>query len=107
MTRYGMTIGLKPDKIQRYKELHAAVWPEVLAILQQHHVKNYSIYLKDHVLFSYFEYHGQDFAADMESVAAAEITQQWWRETEPCQQPLATRKPGEWWAQMEEVFHVD
>lgn len=107
MTRYGMTIGLKPDQVERYKELHAAVWPEVLAILRQHHVKNYSIYLKDHVLFSYFEYHGQDFAADMENVAAAEITQRWWRETEPCQQPLATRKPGEWWARMEEVFHLD
>jgi L-rhamnose mutarotase len=25
----------------------------------------------------------------------------------PCQQPLATRKEGEWWAMMDEVFHHD
>jgi hypothetical protein len=23
------------------------------------------------------------------------------------QEPLATRKEGEWWAEMEEVFHLD
>jgi L-rhamnose mutarotase len=27
--------------------------------------------------------------------------------TAPCQQPLATRDEGEWWAPMEEVFHHD
>jgi len=26
---------------------------------------------------------------------------------QPMQQPLATRKPGEWWAEMEQVFHLD
>jgi len=25
----------------------------------------------------------------------------------PMQEPLATRKEGEWWAEMEEVFHLD
>ena len=27
MTRYGMVIGLKPEKVAEYKRLHAAVWP--------------------------------------------------------------------------------
>jgi L-rhamnose mutarotase len=26
---------------------------------------------------------------------------------EPMQQPVETRQPGEWWANMEEVFHLD
>jgi L-rhamnose mutarotase len=26
---------------------------------------------------------------------------------EPMQEPLSTRKQGEWWAEMEEVFHLD
>jgi hypothetical protein len=26
---------------------------------------------------------------------------------EPMQVPLETRKPGEWWAEMENVFHTD
>jgi len=25
----------------------------------------------------------------------------------PWQEPFATRKPGEWWAMMDEVFHLD
>ena len=107
MKRYGMVIGIKPDKIAEYKKLHAAVWPEVLTILQQHHVKNYSIFLQDNLLFGYLEYHGNDYAADMRQVAAAEATQRWWKLTEPCQEPLSSRKNGEWWATMEKVFHMD
>jgi L-rhamnose mutarotase len=25
----------------------------------------------------------------------------------PCQKPFPTRKEGEWWAMMPEVFHLD
>ena len=107
MKRYGMVIALKPEKITEYKRLHAAVWPEVLAVLKKHNVANYSIFLKDNLLFAYLEYHGTDYAADMQQVAAAAVTQRWWQLTEPCQQPLTTRAPGEWWAFMEEVFHMD
>ena len=32
-------------------------------------------------------------------------TQQWWAVCKPCQKPLASRAPEEWWAGMEEVFH--
>ena len=30
MQRYGMLIKVKPEKLEEYKRLHAAVWPEVL-----------------------------------------------------------------------------
>ena len=36
-----------------------------------------------------------------------ETTQKWWKRTGPLQVPVPTRKEGEWWAQMEEVFHYD
>jgi L-rhamnose mutarotase len=58
-------------------------------------------------LFSYFEYVGRDFSADMAKMAADPVTQQWWELCIPCQKPLADRKDGEWWASMEEVFHQD
>lgn len=107
MKRYAMVIELKREKIDDYKRLHRVVWPEVLDILRQHKVSNYSIFLKDNLLFGYLEYHGDDYAMDMKKVAASEVTQRWWKLTEPCQQPLATRSQDEWWAQMEEVFHMD
>ena len=40
-------------------------------------------------------------------MAADPATQRWWSLCEPCQQPLDRRAPGEWWAKMEEVFHMD
>lgn len=107
MKRYGMVIGLKPEAEQKYREYHAAVWPDVLAMIHKCNIRNYSIYLKDGMLFSYFEYHGDDFAADMAKMAADKTTQEWWAVMMPMQAPLETRKEGEWWADMEEVFHVD
>jgi len=107
MRRYGMVIKVRPEKLEEYKRLHAAVWPEVLAMIRECNIRNYSIYHKDGYLFGYFEYHGEDFAADMAKMAADPATQRWWALCNPCQEPLSTRAPGEWWAQMEEVFHTD
>jgi len=110
--RYGMIIGLKPEKIAYYRELHAAVWPGVLKKIRECHIRNYSIYLQEvepgkHYLFSYFEYTGNDFKADMAKMAADPTTQKWWEETNPCQYALPTHGPKEWWSRMEEVFHTD
>ncbi len=105
--RYGMTLRVRPERFEEYKREHAAVWPEVLAAITRCHIRNYSIYHKDSVLFGYFEYWGEDYAADMRRVAADAATQRWWALMEPMQDPLPTRAPGEWWAQMEEVFHHD
>ena len=109
MKRYGSVIGLKPDAIPEYTRLYAAVWPDVLAQIARSNIRNYSIFLKEpeNLLFSYFEYHGTDFAADMATMAADPRTQEWWSVCSPLQAPLATRKDGEWWADMREVFHVD
>jgi L-rhamnose mutarotase len=112
MKRYGMVIGLQADKVEEYKRLHAAVWPAVLEMIQQCHIRNYSIYLRRfddgrHYLFSYFEYTGADFAADMARMAADPTTQRWWSLCKPCQKPLAERAPDEWWTGMDEVFHCD
>ena len=107
MRRYGMVIGVRPEKIEEYRRLHAAVWPEVLSMIRECNIRNYSIYLKDGRLFSYFEYHGSNFDADMARMAADPITQEWWKLCKPCQAPLESRAPGEWWTGMEEVFHCD
>lgn len=107
MQRYGMVIRLRPEAEEEYKRHHAAVWPGVLSMISACNIRNYSIYLKDGFLFSYFEYHGTDFDADMASMAADPRTQEWWAIMKPMQQPLETRHPGEWWANMEEVFHLN
>jgi len=107
MKRFGMVIKLKPGSAAAYREHHAAVWPEVLKMIRECHISNYSIYLKDDVLFSYYEYHGSNIKSDLAKMAAHPKTQEWWGIMEPLQEPVATRKAGEWWAEMEEVFHLD
>jgi L-rhamnose mutarotase len=112
MKRYGMVIGLKTDKVDDYKKLHAAVWPDVLKRIAACNIRNYSIYLQQlddgqHYLFSYFEYVGADFAADMAAMAADPTTQRWWSVCKPWQRPVVGRAKDDWWANMEEVFHYD
>jgi L-rhamnose mutarotase len=109
MQRMGFCIGLKAEAIPEYKRLHAAVWPGVLQKIADCNIRNYSIYLKEpeNLMFAYFEYHGTDFAADSARMAADPVTQEWWKICGPMQVPFETRKQGEWWAGMEEVFHTD
>lgn len=107
MKRYGQLIRVRPERIEEYKAYHARVWPEVLDTIKACNIRNYSIYLKDDLLFAYFEYMGEDFAADMVKMGADPKTQEWWTIMNPMQQPLETRAKGEWWATMEEVFHTD
>lgn len=109
MQRMGMVIGIDPARIDEYVELHARVWPAVLARLQEANVRNYTIFLRqpENLLFGYWEYHGVDFEADMREVANDAETRRWWTFCGPCQVPLASRAPGEHWAMMREVFHMD
>jgi L-rhamnose mutarotase len=105
--RYASVIGLAPEHAEAYRALHAAPWPEVLQTLRRAHVRNYSIFERDGLLFSYLEYTGSDYAADMARVAADEATQRWWTLTDPCQERVPTAADGEWWAPAAEVFHLD
>jgi L-rhamnose mutarotase len=107
MKRYGSVIGVRPEKLEEYKKLHAAVWPEVLKTIKDCNIRNYSIYYHNGLLFSCFEYAGSDYGADMARMAADPMTQKWWDVCKPCQAPLESRKEGEWWADAEEVFHTD
>lgn len=65
MQRFGQFIGIKPEHIQKYEQLHADVWPDVLAMIRECHIQNYSIFRHENTLFAYFDYVGEDFAADM------------------------------------------
>ena len=105
--RYGSVIGIRPKKFEEYKKLHAAVWPDVLKMILECNIRNYSIYYKDGFLFSYFEYIGTDYEGDMARMAEDPTTQKWWDVCKPCQEPIPARNEGEWWASMEEVFHCD
>jgi L-rhamnose mutarotase len=111
MKRFGQIIRLRPEKYEEYKQLHAAAWPEVLDMLQKANIRNYSIYHWNGLLFAFFEYHGSDFEEDMAKIAADPKTHEWWALTDPCQMPVEGNSSGSiegnWWKNMEELFHMD
>ncbi len=107
MKRYGMAIGLKPEFEEAYRSAHRAVPVQVLRMIEECNIRDFSIFVRNSVLYNYFVYIGNDFEADMAKMADDPATQKWWSVVGPMQDPFPDRAPGEWWAAMEEVFHVD
>src|SRR5664279_1337893 len=105
--RFGQMIRLKPDRAKEYIHHHAAVWPGVLSMITKCNIRNYSIYFKDNYLFAYFEYEGTDYDADMAIMASDPETQRWWNLVKPLMDPIENREANEFWANMEEVFHLE
>lgn len=107
MKRVGMVIGIKAEKIAAYKALHAASNPGVRDLLIKYHIRNFSIYLQrlddgNYYLFGYYEYDGNNYAADMAKLAAEKRNIEWLSVTDALQNPLRGQKT---WVKMEEVFH--
>jgi L-rhamnose mutarotase len=105
--RKSSVIKVKPEKFDFYKKLHAHPWEGVNKKLKECNIRNYSIFYRNGYLFSYLEYTGDNWDADMKKIAADSTIQAWWQLTDPCQEPVHFAKEGEWWADMEEVFHLE
>jgi L-rhamnose mutarotase len=107
LRRFGQVIRVHPERVDEYEALHADPWPGVLDAIRRANVRNYSIFRHRDVLFAYFEYVGDDFAADMATMAADAETQRWWALTDAMQEPYPEREPGSWWLTVPEIFHTD
>jgi L-rhamnose mutarotase len=110
--RHAWVTGLKPQKADYYRKLHADPWPAVNAKLTDCHIHNFSIYEREisgkTYLLAYLEYTGSNFDADMKKMAADPETQRWWKETDPCQSPLPDAiAKGKIWADTKEIYHLD
>lgn len=107
MERYCQLIRIRPEAIAEYERIHAAVWPGVLATITACNIRNYSIFRYNDLLIAYFEYVGADYAADMARMAADPVTQDWWKITDPMQDPLPESTAASRWARIPEVFHTE
>ena len=105
--RVASVIGLDPASVAEYERLHSNVWEDVLRHIARSGIRNYSIYRHGELLFSYYEYMGEDLDADLAAMAADPVTRRWWALCSPLQRPVAECGPGEWWHALDEIFHVD
>lgn len=107
MRRYAQSIQLRAEDQAEYIRFHADVWPAVLSTIADCGIRNYSIFLRNGILFAYFEYHGSDYEADMRKMATCPETQRWWTIMDPMQKRMDDALPGEKWSPLREVFHFD
>jgi len=110
--RYGFVIEAVPEKVEEYTRLHADPWLGVLKTIRECNIRNYSIFFRETepgkmLMFSYFEYTGNDYDADMKKMAADPVTQEWWKVCVPCVKPVELSGEGELWATMEQVFFME
>ncbi len=106
--RVGMVIGLKPEMIQKYKEVHDDSNPGVRDLLNKYHKHNFSIFIQQiegkWYEFGYYEYTGDDLEGDRAKQSKEERNIEWMKMCDPMQIPLEGARG---WTRMEMVFHND
>lgn len=107
IVRMGQLGQLKQDKIEEYKRLHAAVWPDILKLISDCNLRNYSIFLLGDKVFAYFEYIGEDYDADMAKMEADPLNKEWWKLTNPCFERFAISPESEFYHDMEPIFYTE
>lgn len=105
--RFGQVGRLKPEKVEEYRTLHANPWPEVLKTIADCNLRNYSIFIHELTVFSYFEYVGKDYDGDMAKMEADPITQEWWKHTKPCFEKFAISPESEFYHDMKQIFYYE
>lgn len=103
MKRFIMYSDLKPEKVQDYIDLHANPWPELVELIDRCNIHNYSISVRGTQVFTYYEYTGEDYEADMKVMDNSPVMHEWWKYSKPC---FAGHDKGEYYEDLREVFYV-
>jgi L-rhamnose mutarotase len=90
--------------LEEYDKLHKSVWPDVLRVISSCNLQNYSIFRLDDVLFTYYEYAGNNYEADIKRMDLDPVIQKWNSITDPC---FIKTWDDEFYKKMKEVFHLD
>jgi len=104
--------GLRPEKANYYRQLHAHPWPSVLKEIKACHIQNFSIHEREIdgklYLFAYLEYTGSDFDADSETYGRGpRNTTLVERDRFPAQSPLPEAAAAKKiWADTKEIFYL-
>jgi L-rhamnose mutarotase len=92
--RFSFKMKLHPGFKEEYRKRHSAIWPELVKLLKDEGVGNYSIFLDEETnsLFAYQEQSGESSSQDLGS---NEIVKKWWKymadimETNPDNSPVS------------------
>jgi L-rhamnose mutarotase len=93
MKRFGFKMKLIPGFKEEYRKRHSAIWPELVTMLKNQGIGNYSIFFDEetNILFAYQEQSGESSSQDL---GIEEIVKKWWKymadimETNPDNSPV-------------------
>ncbi|MEE9354989.1 MAG: L-rhamnose mutarotase [Methylococcaceae bacterium] len=108
---FGRVIQLKKENELSYREMHADVWPEVVAAIYEANIRDYQLYIatidNKRYLFSHFEYHGTDMKADLAKLAAnPRMKNEWLPVTDSYQIRMPETEDGQHWFKMESIMQL-
>jgi L-rhamnose mutarotase len=102
--RFGFKMKLNPGFRAEYCKRHSEIWPELVTLLKNEGIGNYSIFFDEetNTLFAYQEQSGESSSQDLGS---NEIVRKWWKymadimETNPDNSPVSIP--------LEQVFYME
>jgi L-rhamnose mutarotase len=102
--RFGFKMKMLPGFREEYKKRHNIIWPELVRLLKNEGIRNYSIFLDEetNTLFAYQEQSGEISSQDLGNT---EVVKKWWKymadimETNPDNSPVTIP--------LEQVFYMD
>lgn len=103
---------IKPECIERYCQLHEVdiyteKWKGIRQLIADCNIQNYNIFIEDDVVFGYYEYVGNDYAADMQKMADDPLNKLWWAQTRPCFTKYKEDSAEAFYSDMRQIFHLD
>jgi len=106
MTYVCFTLQVDPAKLEEYKAVHAAVWPEMLQALAATGWRDYRLFLRgDGLLVGTLQ--TDDFAAAQEAMARTEVNARWQAAMAPYFPALGDARPDEGMLVLDQVFHLE
>ncbi len=103
MARVCFTLQVRPDRLDEYRQQHAAVWPAMLRALRDAGWRDYQLFLReDGLLVGIAE--TDDLAAAQAAVDATEVSARWEAEMAPF---FSTGSDGRSKVELELVFDLE
>jgi L-rhamnose mutarotase len=104
MKRFGFKMKMNPGMKEEYRRRHDEIWPELVRLLKDAGIGNYSIFLDEetNTLFAYQEQAGDNSSQDL---GTTEVVKKWWKymadimETNPDNSPVTVP--------LEQVFYME